>query len=71
MSETIYVEEVTDRLYIDSMRMATEITAAMDEKQLDTSLTNLDADTKRAIVAQYLAKAVILPGLMNPEGEKG
>lgn len=71
MSETIHVEEVTDRLYLDSVRMATELAAAMDNKQLDTSLTNLPEDTKRAIVAQYLAKAVILPGLMNPEGEKG
>ncbi len=70
MSETIHVEEVTDRLYLDSVRMATELTEAMDEKQLDTSLKNLPIDTKRSIVAQYLAKAVILPGLMNPE-EKG
>lgn len=61
------IEEFTDRVYIDSVRMATEITEAMDEKQVNTSLTNLPLDTKKSIVAQYLAKGVILPTLM---GEK-
>ena len=61
------IEEFTDRVYIDSVRMAAEITEAMDEKQVNTSLTNLPLDTKKSIVAQYLAKGVILPTLM---GEK-
>ena len=61
------IEEFTDRVYIDSVRMAAEITEAMDEKQVNTSLTNLPLDTKKSIVAQYLAKGVILPVLM---GEK-
>lgn len=61
------IEEITDRVYIDSIRMATELTEAMDEKQVNTSLTNLPLDTKKSIVAQYLAKGVILPTLM---GEK-
>lgn len=61
------IEEITDRVYIDSIRMAAEITEAMDEKQVNTSLTNLPLDTKKSIVAQYLAKGVILPTLM---GEK-
>lgn len=63
----MHIEEITDRVYIDSIRMATELTEAMDEKQVNTSLTNLPLDTKRSIVAQYLAKGVILPTLM---GEK-
>lgn len=63
----MYVEEITDRVYIDSIRMATELTEAMDENQVNTSLTNLPLDTKKSIVAQYLAKGVILPTLM---GEK-
>lgn len=63
----MHVEEITDRVYIDSIRMATELTEAMDENQVNTSLTNLPLDTKKAIVAQYLAKGVILPTLM---GEK-
>lgn len=63
----MHIEEITDRVYIDSVRMATEITEAMDEKQVNTSLTNLPLDTKKSIVAQYLAKGVILPTLM---GEK-
>ena len=63
----MYVEEITDRVYIDSIRMATELTEAMDEKQVNTSLINLPLDTKKSIVAQYLAKGVILPTLM---GEK-
>lgn len=61
------IEEITDRVYIDSIRMAAELTEAMDEKQVNTSLTNLPLDTKKSIVAQYLAKGVILPTLM---GEK-
>lgn len=63
----MHIEEITDRVYIDSIRMATEITEAMDEKQVNTSLTNLPLDTKKSIVAQYLAKGVIIPTLM---GEK-
>lgn len=63
----MHIEEITDRVYIDSIRMATELTEAMDEKQVNTSLTNLPLDTKKSIVAQYLAKGVILPTLM---GEK-
>lgn len=63
----MHIEEITDRVYIDSIRMATEITEAMDEKQVNTSLINLPLDTKKSIVAQYLAKGVILPTLM---GEK-
>lgn len=63
----MHVEEITNRVYIDSVRMAAEITEAMDEKQVNTSLTNLPLDTKKSIVAQYLAKGVILPSLM---GEK-
>ena len=61
------IEEITNRVYIDSIRMATEITEAMDEKQVNTSLINLPIDTKKSIVAQYLAKGVIFPKLM---GEK-
>ena len=61
------IEEFTDRVYIDSVRMAAELVEAMDEKQVNTSLTNLPLDTKKSIVAQYLAKGVILPTLM---GEK-
>jgi hypothetical protein len=63
----MHIEEITNRVYIDSIRMATEITEAMDEKQVNTSLINLPIDTKKSIVAQYLAKGVILPKLM---GEK-
>lgn len=63
----MHVEEFTDRVYIDSIRMATELVEAMDEKQLNTSLTNLPIDTKKSIIAQYLAKGVILPTIM---GEK-
>lgn len=63
----MHIEEFTDRLYIDSVRMAAELTEAMDEKQVNTSLTNLPLDTKKSIVAQYLAKGVILPTIM---GEK-
>lgn len=61
------IEEFTDRVYIDSVRMAAELVEAMDEKQVNTSLINLPLDTKKSIVAQYLAKGVILPTLM---GEK-
>lgn len=63
----MHIEEITDRVYINSVRMAAEITEAMDEKQVNTSLINLPIDTKKSIVAQYLAKGVILPALM---GEK-
>lgn len=63
----MHIEEVTDRLYLNSIRMAAEITEAMDEKQINTSLINLPIDTKKSIVAQYLAKGVILPTLT---GEK-
>lgn len=63
----MHIEEVTDRLYLNSIRMAAEITEAMDEKQVNTSLINLPIDTKKSIVAQYLAKGVILPTLV---GEK-
>lgn len=63
----MHIEEVTDRIYIESVRMAAEITEAMDEKQVNTSLINLPLDTKKSIVAQYLAKGVILPTLT---GEK-
>ena len=63
----MHIEEVTDRLYLNSIRMAAEITEAMDEKQVNTSLINLPLDTKKSIVAQYLAKGVILPTLT---GEK-
>lgn len=63
----MHIEEITNRVYINSVRMAAEITEAMDEKQVNTSLTNLPLDTKKSIVAQYLAKGVILPSLM---GEK-
>lgn len=63
----MHIEEITDRVYIDSIRMATELTEVMDEKQVNTSLINLPLDTKKSIVAQYLAKGVILPTLM---GEK-
>lgn len=67
----MHIEEVTDRLYLDSVRMAAELVEAMDEKQLNTSLTNLPLDTKKAIIAQYLAKGVILPGLVKPETTEG
>ena len=63
----MHIEEVTDRIYIESIRMAAEITEAMDEKQVNTSLINLPLDTKKSIVAQYLAKGVILPAIT---GEK-
>lgn len=64
------IEEFTDRVYIDSVRMATEITEAMDENQVNTSLTNLPLDTKKSIVAQYLVKGVILPTLMGEKEEE-
>lgn len=65
----MHIEEFTNRVYIDSIRMATELTEAMDEKQVNTSLINLPLDTKKSIVAQYLAKGVILPTLMSEKDD--
>lgn len=59
------VQELTDQLHIDSMRMAIELVEVMDEKHVDHSLTKLDLDTKKAILSQYLAKAVIFPEIVN------
>lgn len=61
----MYVEEVTDQTQIESMRMAVELVEVMDEKHINHSLTQLDLDTKKAILSQYLAKAVIFPEIAN------
>lgn len=65
----MYIEEVTDRLYLDAVRMATELVEPLDEKHVNHSLTELDINTKKAILSQYLAKAVILPGLSDSKEE--
>lgn len=50
------MEEITNELYLNCVRTATEIVAELTIEQVNASINHFDEDTKRAILSQKLAK---------------
>lgn len=50
------MEEVTNQIWLECMRLAVEFTEKAGEDILDNEWKHMPIDTKRAICSQYLAK---------------
>ena len=63
------MQEITNEVYIQCMRIAAEVVEGLDLKEVESSIMKLTEQEKRAILSQKLAK-VVFDSLTDTENLK-
>lgn len=61
------MQEITNELYLNCVRTATEIVSELTLEQVDASINHFSEDDKRAVLSQKLAKEMFDTAFEKPQ----